>query len=93
MKKKQAPIPLEACPFCGGEARLVTLWVYIKKGGATGIARLDGEEPYRRVRCEVCEAGTKALPLLESVLAWNKRTGDNIDKRLDRQNCDGNYRR
>jgi hypothetical protein len=62
------------CPFCGGTAQLATLWTYIKKDGTTGIAVLDREEPWRRVRCELCGAGTKALPHQDSIAAWNKRS-------------------
>ncbi|MCE5265712.1 MAG: Lar family restriction alleviation protein [Deltaproteobacteria bacterium] len=68
--KKERLLP---CPFCGGKAKLATLWIYIKKDGTQGIAAIDGEEPWRRVRCEMCGAGSKALPRQDSVAAWNQR--------------------
>ncbi len=65
--------PLLTCPFCGGKAKLVTLWAYVKKDGSVGIARLDRETPWKRVRCELCEAGSKALPGDDAMTVWNKR--------------------
>lgn len=65
--------PLAPCPFCGGEAQLKTLWIYIKEDGSAGIAVLDGEEPWRSVSCNHCGARTKTLPHQEAVTAWNHR--------------------
>lgn len=72
MAKKES-VPLAACPFCGGEAQLKTLWIYGKRDGTLGIAALDGEEPWRCVRCKICGAGSKTLPRQEAVTAWNQR--------------------
>jgi hypothetical protein len=67
-------IPLSACPFCGGEAKLVTLWLVLKKDGTQGITMLDEGIPIRCVRCQVCDARSKSLPAQDAASAWNKRS-------------------
>ena len=69
-------IELKKCPFCGGEAKLIT--------GITTTSVFNNEHPAFMVRCAKCSAGTKEFVdvgrdgagLVEAVRSWNRRAGE-----------------
>lgn len=61
---------LKPCPFCGGEALLITF--------RDEYRRLNPSV----VHCSVCDVESKVyLRKKEAIEAWNRRYGDGMDKR------------
>ena len=63
------PIELKPCPFCGGEAAVIT------KQYNKGFLRGKGDYTY--IRCKLCHAtSTAAFTKEEAEEAWNRRVDD-----------------
>lgn len=60
---------LAHCPFCGGTARVLTLWVNMQNG----ITALDGGTPAVCVKCNGCGARTATHEKQVAVRQWNQR--------------------
>ena len=68
---------LKPCPFCGGNAKIVT-----------GMSTCIPKRPTAYIGCEICRASTRIVPDLEwdgsfiwkAIELWNERAGDSDDR-------------